>query len=389
MTSILEKFTIEKNLIYVLIFAVLVTFGFIFYLFFGQFTKNIQITAPLGGEEWETGQTYKITWKARNIDKVGIVLFKGEEPQWIAKDIHAGVGSYEWKIYPGQQYGSDYWIAIFEYPWKKGNRIAYSDGSFAIVFPERASCDGLSIQNEWPYVPSDLPNLRRVFITEAIYNGNLEGLEGADKKCQEEAQKQEFSGAWHAFIGGDSDQEIAVERIKKTPRKRDGIFVEAKSALTLIRGATCHRLLGKNLDGFLMKFSNLSVVNEEKFEDSFFQKLDEVWLGRFDEKSKKNCTSIAALIPNPYIPLAEKYSSTTSCQNWTRGEKSVQGYPVPPGQPKPSFPTCYTPEGKFTDAVASGGLATGLTGGGVGNNEFTPYQGKSCDSRQHLLCIEE
>ncbi len=388
MTSILDRFTIEKSLIYVLILAVLMTFGIIFYLFFGQFTKNIQITAPAGGEEWETGQIYKVTWKARNIDKVGIVLFKGQEPQWIAKNISASLGSFEWKIYPGQQYGSDYWVAIFEYPWQKGNRIAYSNGSFAIVFPERASCDGLSIQNEWPYIPSDLPNLRKVFITESTYNGNLEGLEGADKKCQEEAQKQNFTGAWHAFLGGDSEQAVAVERIKKTPRKTEGIFIEAKPAVTLIRGATCHRLLGRNFDEFLMKFSNLSIINEQKFEDSFIQNLDDIWLGRIDEKSKKNCTSIAALLFNQYVKLFEKYSYTTSCQNWARGEKSVQGYPVPTGQPKPQFPECYTPEGRFTDAVASGGLATGLIGEGL-NNAFTPYQGKSCDSRQHLLCIEE
>lgn len=383
---ILEKFKLERILIYILIFAVLITFGFIFYLFFGQFTKNIKIIAPLGGEEWGVGQTYKISWKAKGIDKIGIVLFKGKEPKWIAKNINAGLESYDWEIYPGQQYGDDYWIAVFEYPWQKKNKIAYSEGPLAIVYSELSTCNELSLQNEWPYFSNDFPNLRRVFITEATYNGNLEGLEGADKKCQQEAEKQDFKGGtWHAFLGGDSDQEIAIERIKKTPRKTDGIFVEAKPAATLISGATCHRLLGKNFNEFIAKFSNPTKINKEKLEESFFQKLREIWIGRLDEKSKKNCIPIASVLLNLNTPIAEKYSFTSACQNWTARENFVQGYPTERDQPKPSFPTCFTPEGKLTDAVVLGGLATGLVGG----ETFTPYQGKTCNTAQRLLCIEE
>jgi len=389
MGSLSEKFTLEKNLVYILIFAVLAAFAFIFYLFFGQFTKSIKIISPTGGEEWQLAQTYKISWEAKRIGKVGIVLFKGQEPKWIAKNIPAGAGSYEWKIYPGQAYGDDYWIAVFEYPWQKGNRIAYSEGAFAVVYPELGSCDTLSIQNEWSYVPSDLPDSRQVFITEDTYKGNLEGLEGADRKCQEEAEKQGFFGTWYAFLGGDSPEELATERLKTTPRKTDGVFVEAKPAATLIRGATCHRLLGKDLNEFLAKFSGLLIINEEKFEDSFSQKLKEVWIGRLNEGSKENCISIALTLENPYKPLAEKYSFSSTCQNWTKEDIFVEGYPASSGQPNPPFGTCYTVAGKQTGAVALGGLAIGLTGGGVSTNAFTPYQGKSCDTAQRLICIEE
>jgi len=384
-----EKITLEKTLIYILIFSVLVVFGFIFYLFLMQFTKSIKITSPLGSEEWGIGDVHKITWKARGIDKVGIVLFKGLEPKWIAKNVYAGVGSYDWEIYAGQPYGDDYWIAVFEYPWRKGNEIAYSDNAFAIVFHELASCDFMSIQNEWPYVVSDLPNLRRVFVTEDAYTGNLGGLEGADKKCQEEAEIQGFKRVWHAFIGGDGDQETAIERMKKTPKKTDGVFIEAKPGAVLFRGATCHRLLGKDLNDFLAKFSDLSVINQEKLGGDFSQKFGEIWLGRIDEKSPKDCTPITLALQNPYKPLAEKYSFTTTCGQWAQEGMFIPGYPVPLGQPKPPFPTCYTRELKRTDAVAVGGLASGLTGGGENVNSFTPSQGKSCDTRQRLLCIEE
>lgn len=387
--SLLEKFRVERSLIYIVISAVLIVFVFILYLLFSQGTKSIQLLTPDGGEEWEIGQTYQISWKAKGIKKIGIVLFKGKEPKWLAKNVDAKLEKYERKIYPGQEYGDNYWVAVFEYPWQEDNKVDYSNGAFAITYPELASCDELSVENEWPHLPSDLPNLRRVFITEEDFTGNLEGLEGADKKCQEEAEKQGLEGKWHAFLGGDSDQELAVERLKATPRKTEGIFVNAEPAAILIRGASCHRLLGKNFNEFLAKLSNPLIINEEKLESEFLGNLKNIWFGRVDEKSKRNCTVILSALLDPYKSLAEKYSFTTTCQNWTQGGRLVQGYPVSEEEPRPSFPTCYTPEGKSTDAVILGGLASGLTRGAGDMDSLTLYQGKYCSTRQKLLCIEE
>ncbi|MFH1656822.1 MAG: Ser-Thr-rich GPI-anchored membrane family protein [Candidatus Nealsonbacteria bacterium] len=386
--SLPEKITIEKSLIYIIIVAVLVTFTFIFYLFFSQFTKNIKVKTPMGGEEWEIGQTYQITWDARGMDKVGIVLFKGKEAKWIAKDVHASDEKYDWKIYPGQIYGDDYWIAVFEYPWRKGNKIHYSKGSFAITYPELASCDILAIENEWPYVPNDLPDLRKVFVTEESFKGNLGGLDGADRICQEDAEKQGFEGVWHAFLGGDSDDDLIVRRMEKTPRGKDGIYIQAMPSAVLIRGATCHQLLGKDYNEFVQKFSDLYIINEEKFKDDFFKDLSNVWLGRLDEKSKKNCTGIATALIEPYKASAEKYSGTTTCQNWTKEDKMVEGYDSLKGVSGGDYPTCYTPTGTSTKAVVLGGLSSGLEQEGI-NKTFTPYQGKYCDKLQKLICVEE
>jgi len=386
--SLLEKITVERSLIYILIVAVLIVFIFMFYLLINQLMKSVQVLAPNGGEEWEIGQTHQITWKARGIEKVGIVLFKGGEASWIAKNVPAKPGKYDWKIYPGQEYGPGFWIAVFEYPWQKNNKIDYSNGTFAVVFSELFSCNDLSIEKEWLYLPSDFPNLRRVFITEDRFSGNLDGLEGADQKCQQEAENQGFNGEWQAFLGGDSDEDLAVERLKRTPRKTDGVFIEAKPAATLIRGATCHRLLGKNLDGFLEKFSDPLIINQEKLEEPFLEDMENLWLGRIDERSRKNCISIFSVLSSRYTALAEKYSFTTTCQSWTKGDKLVTGYPVIGGEPGPSFPSCYTPEGKLTDAVALGGLSSALIKGTEGR-VFTSSQGKYCSTRQKLLCIEE
>lgn len=386
--SILEKITAERGLLYIAIAAILIVAGIVFYLFVVYSKESIQVLTPNGAEEWEIGQTYEITWKAKGVDKVGIVLFKGAEPKWIVENIDAGLGKYEWKIYPGQEYGQGFWIVVLEYPWREGNEIDYSDGPFAITFPEMASCDYLSVDQEWLYLPNDLPNLRRVFITKETYAGNLDGLEGANEICQTEADTQGFEGTWHAFIGGDSDEDLAIERLKRTYNGTNGVFIAAESSATIIRGATCHRLLAKDFEEFLAKLSGSMIINEEKFEQEFLKDMKNLWLGRIDEKSKKNCTGIAAVLSNYYKALAEKYSFTTTCQNWTQGDKYVGGYPVSEEGSKPSFPACYTLAGQYTDAVALGALASGTIGKDK-DAVFVLNQGKYCDNKQKLLCIEE
>jgi len=386
--SIFEKFTAEKSLLYTAIAAILIVAALVFYLFVVYSKESIQVLTPNGAEEWEIGQTYEITWKAKGIEKVGIVLFKGAEPKWIAENIDAGLGKYEWKIYPGQEYGSGFWIVVLEYPWREGNEIDYSDGPFAITFPEMASCDYLSVEQEWLYLPNDLPNLRRVFITKETYTGNLDGFEGADEICQTEADTQGFEGVWHAFIGGDSDEDSAVERLKRTYNGTGGVFISAEPSATIIRGATCHRLLAKDFEEFLTRLSDSVIINEEKFEQGFLQDMKNLWLGRINKESKKNCAGIAAALSDYYKSLVEKYSFTITCQNWTQGDKYVGGYPVPDGQPKPSFPACYTSAGQYTDAVALGGLASGTTGKDK-DEVFVLNEGKYCDNKQKLLCIEE
>jgi len=207
-------------------------------------------------------------------------------------------------------------------------------------------------------------------------------------KEQTEADTQGFEGVWHAFIGGDSDEDSAVERLKRTYNGTGGVFISAEPSATIIRGATCHRLLAKDFEEFLTRLSDSVIINEEKFEQGFLQDMKNLWLGRINKESKKNCAGIAAALSDYYKSLVEKYSFTITCQNWTQGDKYVGGYPVPDGQPKPSFPACYTSAGQYTDAVALGALASGTTGKDK-DAVFVFDQGKYCDNKQKLLCIEE
>jgi len=144
-------------------------------------------------------------------------------------------------------------------------------------------------------------------------------LEGADKKCQDEAKKQGYSGVWRAFLGGDSDKETITERFKKMPKKTEGIFVEAKSNTRLPSGITCHALLGKNFDEFIGNLRSLQAVNNKKSSISFFSNLSSVWLGRLDQNSKSSCLDISS-------SSEEAYSSTVTCQRWTNGQEYVSGF---------------------------------------------------------------
>jgi hypothetical protein len=218
--------------------------------------RDLQLVYPGGKETLQAGKTYHITWKAKNINKVSVLLIKGENNQnveWLAKDISAGDKKYDWQIFTWEPPGQDYKIAIFESPWQEGNKIDYSNENFTILGPQFASCDALSIDKGWTYVPSDYPGLKMVFTTDNYWSGNLEGLEGADNKCHTEAENLGFKGPWKAFLG--DDKTLATDRLKL-----DGIFVQARSAGTLPEGKTCHQLLGKDFSEFFKKLSDTTGV---------------------------------------------------------------------------------------------------------------------------------
>lgn len=341
----------EKGLFLIMVIAILAVLGIIFYLFFAYALKGVTLTSPNGGAEFVLGNDYLIKWNSSGVDKVGIVLFNGNKPEWIAQNIDAKLGSYKWTLSPTHEHGSNFWLAVFDYPWRKGSSISYSSGPITIAFSKVPNCDALSVQNDWPYLLANAEGLRKAFVTPEYFTGNLSGLDGADQKCQASAQKLGYAGDWVAFIGGDKDEETAVNRLKS----QEGFFVDANPAAEISGGATCHKLLGNNLADFLSKFTG------------------DVWLGRVNPESKKNCVSIGSA--SPYDSLTKKYSYTDTCQNWTQEKNLVSGYSEGTKLDN-SFPSCYTPTGQFTYSLA---LA------GIGVNSVAEY----CSSSRHLLCVQK
>lgn len=381
--SIFEKISIEKIIIFIIIIAIFLVFIIFFYLFYGYSAKTVDITYPLGRETFEIGETYTITWSSRGVDRVGIALFSGERATWIAENVPASAGRYDWKIQSGHEHGSDFWIAVFEYPWRERNEASYSAEPFTITYPELSNCDFLSIRNQWPFLAIDTPETRRVFITNEKYAGNLGGLDKADEKCQMAAERQEYDGNWMAFIGGENPEETAIKRLELTPRGLDGVFVEAGSEALLLRGATCHRLLGNNFNELLKRFSEKEIVNKKVLSDDFIAKLREVWLGRINDNSIRNC----AYLDIAFGRLEEKYSYTVTCQNWTQEGNYIANYRQWEALDD-SFPSCYTPTGEFTYVVGLAGLSTDLRGE-RNDGIFYSNIGKRCSEKQRLLCIEK
>jgi hypothetical protein len=364
-------FDYKKNIRWIVLGIVIIAIG-TWLIYHYTTEKSLRLTSPNGKEVWSANEKFRITWKSRNISRVGIILIKGargEDIKWIAKDVPAIKRKYDWHIFAWERPSDDYKIAVFEYPWKEGNLIDYSDDFFTILGPKFASCDNLSIEAEWPFVPSDFPNLRKVFITEGDYNGNLGLLEGADKICQQEAQNKGYDGSWKAFLGDDTN--FAVDRLNL-----QGIFVEAKSSGSLPGRKTCHRLLGKSFDDFLRKLSDPLPRNSEKFNKDFLDKLSNIWLGRITRDSLREC-----------VVVEGAYSFTTTCQNWTSGLKTVPAYQESKDQ-QIRFPVCFTRGGVKTDAVYLAGLSSGIIRAGD-QQTFTTSLGKSCSIYQKLLCIQQ
>lgn len=347
--------------------------------------KSLGLRAPEGSEVLLANETFKITWKSRNISRVGIILIKGAEGQdqdvsWIARDVPARKGSFDWQIFAWQEPRQDYKIAIFEYPWQEGNLIDRSDDFFTILGPQFASCDSLSVATEWPFVPSDFPEIRKVFITSREYAGNLERLEGADQKCQTEAEEKGFEGQWKAFLGDDTV--FARDRLNLS-----GVFVAADSSGAIPEGKSCHRLLGNNFDEFFKKMSEPLSLNRQKFEEKFLQDLQNIWLGRITKESLRECTTISFGDQTLPRDLARNYSFTTTCQNWTTNLGTAPGYPPEPGQ-EIEFPACFTPQGVKTVAAGIAGLASGVVGE-KGQEVLSSSLGKSCNTTQKLLCVQQ
>ena len=316
----------------------------------------------------KAGDAYTIQWSASNIKRVGIVLFSGGKPQWIVQNYPASAGKYVWNSMTSLDAGSDYRIAVFEYPWMKGNKIAYSANNVEIEGQKYASCEDFSVEQEWPFLADNYANAHKVFITTGTWTGNLGGLEGADSKCNAEAQKNGYSGKFVAFIGSDSVS--AAERITKP-----GVFIESDSAGSLANGRTCHRFLAGNIQDFIDKTRLPKDIAQVEFSEAFGRRLGDVWYGRRTSSADTKCLQVAMR------GAISAFSGTYTCQNWATEKRQVYTGTVPD---EANLPKCYDAEGKNVAAnyfAASAGI-TDNAGAYIISSD-------TCDGSHRLICIEQ
>jgi len=341
-----------------LVLGIILLFNFVFS------TKRIAVSP--GAMSFQAGENYEIKWSAANVGRVGIVLFGGDQPQWIAHNYPAGAGRYVWQSDPYQEAGAEYRFAVFEYPWKKGNAIAYSPALISIIGQKYVSCDSYSVEQNWPYLPSKHPGVLRAFITQSAFDGNLGGIDGADQKCAQEAQKMGYDGTYIAFLG--TDDKSARERAAK-----DGIFVEAGAIGQSVEGRFCHRYLAQNLQKLMDKINLSKEAAQIQFSGSFNQGFGNLWLGRMSPAIEKKCLSLGIDKEKEMM-----FSNSYTCQNWTANKRLITG------AADANLTRCYDLEGKNLVAKYYGAATITLSEqGGYG------LGAASCDAKRRLLCVEQ
>ncbi|MBL9039840.1 MAG: IPT/TIG domain-containing protein, partial [Archangium sp.] len=94
-------------------------------------TSVIAVTAPTGGQSWNTGSTQNITWTATGASVVSIDLYKnGVFASNIASSLTASAGTYAWTIPSNVAGGTDYKVKVFN---PQGTSSAMSAANFTIV----------------------------------------------------------------------------------------------------------------------------------------------------------------------------------------------------------------------------------------------------------------
>jgi hypothetical protein len=348
--------------------VVLVAIGIVLLMNLAFSTKQLVFRDPVQPVSIKADEAYTIVWGARNINRIGIALFKGDQPKyWIVENYPASAGKFYWKTFIYES-GADYRLAIVEYPWKNGNKVAYSPFPVEIIGRQYESCDDYSITQKWPFLTNNYNSAKKIFVTQGSWNGNLGGIAGADERCKAEAQKNNYSGNFIAFLGSDSVS--AFERITK-----NGVFIEAEPAGTLKEGHTCHRFVASSIAELLDV--TRAAANEKKIVlgDSLSKKLGDVWYGRRSSTAETKCLEL------PMQGRNYAFSGTYTCQNWSTEKKQVYFGEIPA---EADLPRCYNKEGKVIAANYFGASSSGFDTNG---NFYVT--GDTCDSSHRLLCIEQ
>lgn len=342
--------------------------GILFLINFLGSAKSLTFKTPGEPITITAGETYQISWSGRNISRIGLVLFKGDKPQWIVQNYPASAGKYDWTPFIYQAAGADYRIAMFEYPWREGNPIVYTPYQIEIVGPQYSSCDSYSIKAQWVYLPDNYEDMHRVFITNSTWTGNMGGLEGADAKCANEAEDRGYPGSYVAFIG--SDEISATERIAV-----DGVFVEAEGTDKLAEGVSCHRMIAPGLKDFLEKTRLSGELAGVELGDDFERQLRNVWYGRRTPQVDSKCLAISG------TGLTGAFSGTYTCQDWTIAGQKVYSGNVPD---EADLPRCYDATGNSVMANFYGAAASTIDDSGQ-----LGVGGDICDVNRSLICIEQ
>jgi len=122
----------------------------------------------------------------------------------------------------------------------------------------------------------EVPFTHRLFISSETYSGNLEGIRGANQKCQDLAAGAGLSGTYRAVIASNNEGRSGIGVF-------DNILISADVYMYSSEGEREKLITYTDTqDGFFI-FNGLSVLRDENHQ---LREATEVWTG-FDEEGEK------------------------------------------------------------------------------------------------------
>ena len=170
-----------------------------------------------------------------------------------------------------------------------------------------------------------------IFVTDSTYTGDLGGSRGADEKCQQEAVNRNYEGTFLAWLGSPTDIFY----------KNTNLYVSSHNDVI---ARNWNDLTDGNLQNFIAPSSGVvGVIPRKNF-----------WSG-VGEDGYPDTSISAGLFPN--------------CGSWTIG----------------TFFVCIdVPGGTVCDIPVTGGY-----GSNVETSNWSSVGEDPCNSRNHLLCIQQ
>ncbi|MFO8145640.1 MAG: Ser-Thr-rich GPI-anchored membrane family protein, partial [Candidatus Syntrophosphaera sp.] len=138
----------------------------------------LTLTAPNGGEEWDAGSTYAITWTSENLDgDVDIALMGGRHPgpgiYYIGQDIPVTDGTFDWTIPADMYSGTHYRVRIF-LPADPGiAAVDISDAPFTIIGDSGPGSAEINVTSPNGGESWTLGSTQEITWTDEEYTGNV------------------------------------------------------------------------------------------------------------------------------------------------------------------------------------------------------------------------
>lgn len=163
----------------------------------------------------DTDEFYYVSYRQRNsANRQGGSIYQ------LPYELINGVSIHIWNEKPDRQ--TKYITAIYNGP----GDLALADGKVFYDKINRIQVKQLSHSNGSVQVAVELvpatprqADFQRVFVTSTTYSGKLDGVVGADQKCQVRADAAKLGGAWKAWISDDKTSPFSRFKRYTTPYK--------------------------------------------------------------------------------------------------------------------------------------------------------------------------